>query len=627
MKYNLSELVTIDYETYFDAKYSLRAKAYNLSAYIRDPQFLIHCCAIKIGKKPSKCYPRDKAIAILQGIDWTRHDLLAHNNFFDGGISQWHLGITPRRYFCTLQMTRALHSEHSKAALNEIATFYGIGAKTEGLNASKGKRELDKTALNELMAYCNNDNELCYQIFTKQIEYLPTDEAALIDMTLRMFIEPVFQLNEPRCEIALAQEIKERLMFIAVSGHDEKTLTSNNKFVAALEALGVDAPKKISKYNGEVTYALSEGDQEFLDLQRHEDRRVVRLVNGRLAAKSTISETRAARLLQAGANGQRIPVLLNYYGAKTGRWSGGNKLNFQNFPRGSELRKSIIAPAGHVIAPVDSAQIEARVVAWLADQQDVLDIFASGGDIYSHQATGIYGRPINKKDDPDERFVGKVATLGLGYGMGPAKFQTTLALGILGPPVDIPLAKCKNIVAAYRKSNNMIAQLWTHASTMLKRMTLGEGGIFMGFLEYDHDAIWLPNGMCLSYPALEVKTKDGKATSDKNDFNNEYSYLSRNGRVKTYGALMVENIVQALSRVIISEQMLKTENYLKALKLKKDEVARIATMTHDESVCVVPERYGAKTVKDVVKIMATSPTWAVNLPLNAEGAFAREYSK
>jgi hypothetical protein len=327
MKYNFDELVTIDYETFYSSTYSLRAKVYNTSSYITDPQFQIHCCAIKMGKKKSKCYWGQDAIDALKAIDWSKHDLLAHNNFFDGFISAYHLGIRPRRRFCTLQMTRGLHSDMSKASLQAICEFYGIPGKTEGLNDVKGLRteQITGDKKKNLMSYCNNDNEKCFEVFKKQIEVFPEREIKLIDITLSMFCDPVLELDVPRAEASLNYEMNERLKFIAISGADEKTLKSTDKFVAALEALGVDAPKKVSKYNGEISYALAETDAEFIMLQEHEDPRVVRLVQGRLAAKSTMMETRAWRLIQMMQSCGSLPVLLNYYGAKTGRWSGGNK--------------------------------------------------------------------------------------------------------------------------------------------------------------------------------------------------------------------------------------------------------------------------------------------------------------
>ena len=465
MKYNLDELVTIDFETYYDSKYSLRAKIYNTSSYIMDPQFQIHCCAIKIGKKKSKCYwGREAVTKALLAIDWTKHDLLAHNTFFDGAIAKWHLGIKPRRRFCTVQMTRGLHSDMSRASLDHICKFYGIGGKISGLEDVKGIRteDIPKDKAARLMEYCDNDNEKCFEVFKKQIAVYPDKEIQLIDITLSMFCDPVFLLDVERAEKSLNYEMNERLKFIALSRHDEKTLTSTPKFVAALEALGVDAPKKISKRTGEVSYALSETDQEFVDLQEHEDIRVVRLVQGRLAAKSTMMETRAWRMLQAQEICNSLPVLLNYYGAKTGRWSGGNKMNFQNlptstkdYPMAGELRKAIMAPEGHVIIAPDSSQIEARTVAWVSGHEELLVRFRNKEDVYKWMAGLIYGIDPADVDDA-RRFIGKIAVLGLGYGMGAKRFQTTLSLGVMGPPVQMSMMECSRIVKMYRKINKAI---------------------------------------------------------------------------------------------------------------------------------------------------------------------------
>ena len=214
MKLNLNEVVTIDFETYYDSKYSLRAKVYNTSSYIMDPQFQIHCCAIKIGTKKSKCYwGREAVEKALKAIDWTKHDLLAHNNFFDGAIAKWHLGIKPRRRFCTVQMTRGLHSDMSKASLDAICKFYGIGGKISGLEDVKGTRteDIPKDKADRLMEYCNNDNEKCFEVFKKQIAVYPEREIQLIDITLSMFCDPVFQLDVARAEKSLNYEMNERL--------------------------------------------------------------------------------------------------------------------------------------------------------------------------------------------------------------------------------------------------------------------------------------------------------------------------------------------------------------------------------------------------------------------------------
>lgn len=630
MKINFDELVTIDFETYYDSKYSLRAKAYNTSSYIRDPQFLIHCCAIKIGKKKSKCYPRDEAIRILKGIDWTRHDLLAHNNFFDGAIAKWHLGIKPRRRFCTVQMTRGLHSDMSKASLQAICDFYGIEGKIEGLENTKGKRVLTKDEMTRLMAYCNNDNEKCFEIFKKQIAVYPEDEIKLIDITLSMFCDPIFVLDVPRAEASLNYETNERLKFIAISGSDEKTLKSTDKFVALLASLGVQAPTKTSKYNGEVTYALSETDLEFMELQEHEDIRVVRAVQGRLAAKSTMMETRAWRLLQMQESCGALPVLLNYYGAKTGRWSGGNKVNFQNmptstpdYPMAGELRKSILAIPGHSIIAPDSAQIEARVVAWIAGEHELLERFRNKEDVYKWMASLIYN--ISPEEvTSEQRFIGKIAVLGLGYGMGAKRLQTTLALGIMGPPVQLSLIECTKIVKVYRRINAAIMRFHEECEVVLEAMCSGKSGKFgtNGVLEYEDTSIWLPNGMGLHYPDLKVvwDANKGRRSGFKYKANGVWKHI--------YGGLLCENIVQALAGVVIRKQMLKVDALYAKTKLKTGEIAKIGTMTHDEIVSMIPTRLAQKLLDGNLKIMRTPPDWAPDMPIwaAAEGGFAQNYS-
>ena len=632
MKYNLDELVTIDFETYYDSKYSLRAKIYNTSSYIMDPQFQIHCCAIKIGKKKSKCYwGREAVTKALLAIDWTKHDLLAHNTFFDGAIAKWHLGIKPRRRFCTVQMTRGLHSDMSRASLDHICKFYGIGGKISGLEDVKGIRteDIPKDKAARLMEYCDNDNEKCFEVFKKQIAVYPDKEIQLIDITLSMFCDPVFLLDVERAEKSLNYEMNERLKFIALSRHDEKTLTSTPKFVAALEALGVDAPKKISKRTGEVSYALSETDQEFVDLQEHEDIRVVRLVQGRLAAKSTMMETRAWRMLQAQEICNSLPVLLNYYGAKTGRWSGGNKMNFQNlptstkdYPMAGELRKAIMAPEGHVIIAPDSSQIEARTVAWVSGHEELLVRFRNKEDVYKWMAGLIYGIDPADVDDA-RRFIGKIAVLGLGYGMGAKRFQTTLALGVMGPPVQMSMTECSRIVKMYRKINKAIVDFWQTCEDVLLDMARGGSGSFgpNGVLQYEDTSIWLPNGMGLHYPGLRALWN-----SQTNELVG-FKYKSNGADKHIYGGLLCENIVQALAGVIIREEMVEVDNLYAKAKLRKGEIAKIATMTHDEIVSVVPERLVQKLLDGNLKIMKTPPAWAPDLPINAEAVgWAINYS-
>lgn len=625
MRHKLSNIVTIDAETFYSTEFSLTKQEYNTSAYIRDPQFKTHCWAIKVGTKKTRGFTAEDGVKFLQDINWDTHALLAHNTSFDGFILSHHHGIVPHYYYDTLSMTRGLHNEVSRAKLDTIAQLYQIGEKSKTyLNPTKGLRDLPKDVFKGLLEGCMLDVDLCFEVFKKQVEIFPEHELDLIDLTIRMFTDPILEIDEKMARQALADEMLDRRATILKSGVNEDDLMSNPKFAAQLKKLGVEPPTKISNKTGVENFAFAQTDPEFMELLDHEDKRVVLLAQGRLAAKSTQAETRAARLLQAGENGLKLPVGYNYFGAKTGRWSGTNKLNLQNLPRvnpkepkpSDGLRRSIIAPKGHVLVVSDSAQIEARINAWLCGQLDVVDLFANNEDVYKHMAAQIYRKDLADVTK-DERFIGKIAVLGLGYGMGAKKFQTTLALGLMGPAVEITSAEATRIVRLYRSRNSKIAAAWKLLNEVLEKMAAGGSGtIFNGLIEYDPLTIWLPNGMGLHYPGLH-RTAGG-----------ELRYKANGVWKKIYGGLLLENIVQALARIAVGEQMLYTQDELRKLKLKKNERARIVLMTHDEIVSAVPARFADKVLAIQVDCMRRPPhNWGDTIPFDAEGGYAENYSK
>lgn len=626
MLHDPNKIVVVDAETFYSTDFSLTKQEYNTSAYIRDKQFKTHCWAIKVGNKKTKGFknPAD-GIKFLEDIDWSAYALCAHNTAFDGFILAHHNAIIPHFYYDTLSMTRGLHNEVSRARLDDIAKFYKIGAKSKTyLAPTKGIRDLKPPMLAALLDGCVLDVDLCYQIMIKQIEIYPEDELRLINMTMQMFCDPILEVDEELARFTLSEEMLERRFVIMQSKADEKDLMSNPKFAELLRKAGVEPPTKISNANGLETFAFAQTDPEFIELLNHDRKKVVLLAKGRLAAKSTQAETRAVRLLQAGENGWKLPVGYNYFGAKTGRWSGTNKLNLQNLPRvnpkyprpSDGLRRAIKAPTGHVLVVVDSAQIEARIVAWVAGQQDLIDLFEAKQDVYRVFAGTVYGKPIDQITDLERFAGGKVPILGLGYGMGWLKFQTTLALGLMGPPVVFDNATCKRIVNLYRGRNHMIPAAWKKLENVLSKMAAGiEGEEFDGLITFDKTSIWLPNGMGLHYPNLHM-SEDG------------YKYWANGMWKKIYGGLLFENIVQALARIVVGEQMLLTDLYLNKLSLKKTEHARVVMMTHDEIVACVPERFGDKTLGAMLKIMRTLPhNWGTGLPLDAEGGYDTCYSK
>jgi len=310
-------------------------------------------------------------------------------------------------------------------------------------------------------------------------------------------------------------------------------------------------------------------------------------------------------------------VYLKYYGAHTGRWSAGNKMNLQNLPRGSELRKSLMAPEDHVIVVADSAQIEARVLAWLADEQEVLTQFRNKEDVYKHMATQIYGMQLDEITST-QRFVGKVAVLGLGYGMGWRKFILTLMLGLMGPKMLLSVEEAQSIVNGYRRARHNTVKYWTTCDQMLQYMLYDMDGDF-GVLRVvgKENRIYFPNGMYLEYPGLSM-SNDGYVYFDYENAD----VLARGGRPnpkkgkKIYGGALAENITQALARIIVGEQILKVAKKY-----------RIISMSHDEILALAHRLVAESSLAFILSQMMTPPTWCPDLPLGAEGGFAREYSK
>jgi len=637
-------IVALDFETYYSTAYSLRSAHLSTSSYIRHPEFKTHCLGLKLAAdEPARWYVGDAIKFALHAIDWKTTALLAHHAAFDGLILRHHYNIVPAYYLDTLSMARALHSNAIGAGLDEVAGFYKIGHKTPHvLERMRGVREPAEAQLTELAVYCAQDVDLCYGIYQRMLDGFPPDELDLIDMTVRMFADPILELDLPRLKQELEREQVEKARRIELSGVSLTTLSSSEKFAHELICSGVpEPPQKISKTTKKRIWAFSKTDLEFLDLRGHPSERVRNLVDGRLAAKSTLTESRAKRLIDTGRAGGRLPVYLSYFGAHTGRWSGrGDKVNLQNLPRpaferdgtyiypSGELRRSIRAPAGHVLVVVDSAQIEARFLAWLADDEEMLALFTAKQDVYKHMAAKIYHctpGDITK----EQRFVGKVATLGLGYGMGKDRFKLTLALGNMGPPVFVSDDQAQHVVNTYRSARLPVTRLWRQLESVLYSMTRDRDGTLKALRwEGGKRRVHLPNGTYLQYPYLElrneqyryydykalIRIKFSKSGEDEEDLG---KYL--------HGGVFTENIVQALARIAIGEQMLEIASQL--TEIGDGFYRRIVTMTHDEIVVCVPEGEAERTQALMMNVMRAPPLWAADVPLDAEGSYAEIYAK
>lgn len=606
------DLITLDFETYYDKDYSL--SKITTEEYIRDPRFQVIGIGVKVNDQPTEWLSatHGKIKEWLNTFDWSNAAVLAHNMMFDGAILSWRFGVRPKVLFDTLCMARAIHGVEKSASLKALAEKYEVGAKGNEVLDAKGKRRADFTE-DEMQAYgryCINDVDLTYDIFKIMAAGFPKSELKLIDLTLRMFTEPTLELDKGRLETHLrkTQNMKDDLLTAA--GATKEDLMSNPKFAALLQTFGAACPMKISPTTGKLTYALAKSDQGLKDLLEHYDPRVQSLVAARLGVKSTLEETRTQRFLDIAGRG-KLPVPVRYYAAHTGRWGGDDKINLQNLPsRGpnaKSLKKCIVAPDGYTIVESDSSQIEARTLAWLAGQDDVVATFAAKGDVYRKMASVIYS-VAEHEVTKDQRFVGKTTVLGAGYGMGGEKFQ--LALKNAG--VELTVEECKRIISIYRETNDNIAGLWRQAGIMLRYLVRGDSMPFGrdGVLGVNtrEPGVILPNGLVIRYDELE------EAENDKGGV--EYSYKTRIGRTRIYGGKVIENVTQALARLIIGEQMLRIS--------KKYPVV---LTVHDSIVCCVPDAEAAACKAYVEDCMRWVPSWAEGLPVDCEAGVGKNYGE
>jgi len=622
------DIVTIDFETYYDQQFSLSKMT--TEAYIRDPRFEIIGVGVKVNDYPTDWYSGDNPGKFLQSLDYSKRAILCHNTAFDGAILSWHFGINPKLWLDTLSMARPLHNITVGGSLAKLVSYYGLGKKGDEVVAALGKHKADFTEadLDQYGQYCINDADLTYALWNKLKVGFPSSELLVIDQTLRMYTDPVIELDVPLLEKHL-EEVRTRkrtlISDLGLTGVSEEALTkmlmSNDIFAKYLKNLGIEPPTKTSLKTGKESWAFAKTDKGMTDLLEHPDERVQSVVAARLGVKSTLEETRTAALIGVQSRG-RLPIMLNYYGAHTGRFSGGDKLNLQNLPsRGNTaIRRALKAPPGQMLISCDSSQIEARTVAWVAGQDDLVQAFRDKRDVYSEFASEVYGRKITKADKV-ERFVGKTCVLGLGYGMGAEKFRRTLEIGQGGINVVIDINEAERIVRLYRQKNWKIVQFWQKCGNALKDMLYGGANELHPQVRYDKQGIRLPNGFYVRYPALRETANGFMYISDARTYQKALKDRVLTGSppddiawTRIYGGKVTENIVQALAALVIREQMAAAGMHFK-----------VAFQVHDEIIIAVPEDNALADQVKLEALMSNAPKWAPDLPVACESGMAANY--
>lgn len=370
------------------------------------------------------------------------------------------------------------------------------------------------------------------------------------------------------------------------------------------------------------------------------------------------STAKYQKMMMQIAKDGRIHEVLVYHKAHTGRW-GGAGVQIQNLPRptikddpefmvevlksssledvefwydnalklaSSAIRSMIVPEDNKRFISADYAAIEARVLFWLAEDENALDIFRRGECIYSDMAAGIYKTDYDKVWDGYNagiaefemmRFLGKQAILGLGYQMGAPKFVDSCA----GYGVDIELNFSKGVVTSYREKYASVVKLWYGLEKAAVQAMENPGAIFTyNKIKYQFDGKFflkcrLPSGRVLKYPGASYKMAD-TAWGDRKMTLHYMTYSD--GRWKettTYGGKLTENVDQAVSRDIMaySTGILNENGY------------PVVMMVHDESVSEVDDDFG--DVDEYCELMSRLPNWAEGLPIRAEGWVGKRYRK
>jgi len=649
-------ILTADFETYWNSKTYTLSKM-TTEEYIRDKSFrAFGCCFHEYGSgQPTQWVRGDDLPEYLSGIDWGRTAVLAHNAQFDVSILSWKYGVTPAFIFDTLSMARALRGVEVGNSLARLATDFGLPEKGRAVHSTDGLRELDAQIESELAEYCKHDVALCEAIFERLVAGYPSSELRLIDMTLKMYTEPVLLLDKLMLVNAIDEEREMREALLKRLGVTDAALASNGQFAELLRTLGVEPPTKKKKPTAKtpkpvgVNFAFAKTDAMFQAMLNGDNEDVAALCEARLKVKSTTERTRAQRFLEISQRGP-LPVPLSYYGAGTGRWtaSKGSAINMQNLKRGSFLRKAIMAPEGYQLVVGDLSQIEPRVLAWISDYEDMLDIFRSGADPYAAFGAQMFNIPGMTKDShPDLRQSAKSALLGCGYGLGWASFASQLMVGFLGaPPVrydkafarklgvdaayvekfidwednlkkmaEIPhtctdgelLIHCvaaKKIIDIYRSTAHPVASFWEMCSGLIAS-SLAQGREFRyKCVVFRKGEIELPNGMKLLYPELR-QVKDDK---------DRMQWVYGPDATKLYAGKITNNIVQGVARIVMTDGMLRVAKRYP-----------IKGTVHDELIAVAPDAELDDAKTWVLAQMTMEPRYMPGIPLNADGGAHRRY--
>ena len=612
----------LDFETYYDKEYTLRKMT--PVEYVLDPRFEAIGCAVKEGVKGTGYWVKGSDLQrFFDDQDPKTTHTVTYNALFDNCIFAWKYNFYPRLMTCAMAVARATVGYKLRSlALASVANFLGIGQKGDTVHKVQGMCAADIEAAGLMESYINyslQDNELCAGIYDELVRArkFPLTQLAVMDMVLRCAIQPQFRLDVNALHEHHGEVVQEKNELLAqamlVGANGKPALRSDKQFAELLKSHGVDPPTKISPVTGKTAFAFAKGDPAFTDLLEHPNPAVQTLVSARIGNKSTIEETRTQRLINIsqltwpGNSSQLMPIPLGYGRAHTHRLGGEWKLNMQNLPvrKNNKIRCALIAPPGHKVVLVDSAQIQARLTAWICGQMDLVEAFGRGEDVYASFASEVFGYEVTKKSHPPQRFVGKTGILSLGFGAGWARFQLMVqvdSLAQMGAAIILTDEEALKVNQGYRRKYNKISGTWKAIDRQGIPVLAGNGGSYsLGPCVFEKGKILLPNGLCLFYDNLSHGVDGWTFT---------YGGITHN----LWGGTLLENIIQALEVCIVMDA---------ALRIQKRQP--LAIQVHDELGYIVRDELVERFKLMLMEELNKRPDWAPDLPLSAEVNSGQSY--
>lgn len=611
--------VAIDFESYYDKDCTI--KKLGVSQYVKHPDFFVICLGVKIEDGPVEVLTTPEEIeGFFRELDARDEDvnLIAHNMPFDGYVASYIYGYVPEFYTCTQSMCNALFQQFTRCGLDDIAAFLKMKGKHAGtLDKMKGVRDPDPELMAELVEYNKQDVEVLWNIYQIVKMDFPERELGIIDLTIRMFTQPLLLVDGALAQKLVTLERREKEALAEANGAPESVFRSSPKFAKLLEERGYDVPYKRSEALEKDIPALAQDDIPYRKMREKADKQLLDLFEARKRINSHLLESRARGLL-ARAD-EPLPVGLRYCAAHTMRFGGTDRVNLQNLPSkgvAGQLRDCLRAPPGYKLVIVDAAQIEARVNAWLAGQDDLVEQFMKGMDVYSIFASDLFHVDVTKATHPRERYIGKTCILGLGYQMSAPRLKDELYIGRGGPSLTLPIEECQFFVDRYRTRYNWITQQWYRLDDMISVLRpQSRQTIEYGPLEFSAGRIKMPNGLSLYYPNVHFWVEEETGRSQKGFWPH-----GNKEATKLWGGMMTENIVQSLARTITSGHMYELS-----------KLYRVVLMAHDEIIMCVPEKLAEQCLADALDMMKEPApgdrNWAAGMPLAGEGEIADHYLK